>query len=221
MKYRIQFDYKGPKTSTASMQSDWIEARYVDVLLDDMQKTGRVHNLMIMDEMGSSWTRKEYAKLKETVEEEPHDITVYFDGGFDIQTGMAGAGTAVYYWKENRQYRFRLNSRLGELVSNNEAEYAAFYQSLSLLEEIGVRHMPCLFRGDAQGVLKQLSGEWPCYEESLNRWLDRIEAKLKQLNIKPEYEAINRKDNKEADKLATQALSGQLVRSHTEITERN
>ncbi|MFK4997802.1 reverse transcriptase-like protein [Bacillus sp. N9] len=125
----------------------------------------------------------------------------------------------MYYEKGDETYRFRFNAKLDELESNNEAEYAALYNGLLLLEEIGIHHMPCVIRGDSQGVLMQLAGEWPCYEPALNRWLDRMEAKIKKLGMKPSYEIISRKENKEADKLASQALLNIIVQSHAKIDE--
>jgi ribonuclease HI len=160
---------------------------------------------------------KEMKKLLAEIEEEPHDLTIYFDGGFDKNTNRAGLGAIIYYNQGKKKYRLRANQQIGELVTNNEAEYAAFYFGLSLLEELGVHHLSCEFRGDSQVVLKQLEGEWPCYEETLNRWLDRIEAKISELGLHPKYIAIDRKNNKEADKLASQALEGKTIHSKMQI----
>jgi len=66
-------------------------------------------------------------------------------------------------------------------------------------------------------VLNQLSGEWPCYEESLNKWLDRIEQKLTEMKINAKYTPIGRNENKEADKLATQALEEKRIYSKMQI----
>ncbi len=69
-----------------------------------------------------------------------------------------------------------------------------------------MHHLPVKFIGDSQVVINQLEDEWPCTEEELNNWADRIENKLEQLGISPHYEFVSRKRNKEADHLATQAL---------------
>ncbi|GFZ85716.1 hypothetical protein GCM10010978_27250 [Compostibacillus humi] len=68
--------------------------------------------------------------------------------------------------------------------------------------------MPVVFCGDAQVVINQLTGEWPCYEEELAKWMDRIESKLEKMGIQPEFVLKTRNDNKEADQLASQALRG-------------
>lgn len=80
-----------------------------------------------------------------------------------------------------------------------------------------VKGVTCEVKGDSQVVLKQLEGEWPCYEEDLNNWLDRIEAKIKTLRLSMVYTSISRNDNKEADKLATQALEGKRIYSKMQL----
>ena len=37
------------------------------------------------DEMGQAWNLKEMKKLVTEIEEEPHEVMVYFDGGFNKQ----------------------------------------------------------------------------------------------------------------------------------------
>jgi ribonuclease HI len=167
--------------------------------------------------MGQSWTLKEVKKLSEEIEEDPHHIMVYFDGGFNKDTYQAGLGAVIYFRQGKKKFRLRANELIDEMDSNSEAEYAALYYALNLLEELGVHHVPCDIKGDSQGLLKQLEGEWPCYEENLNRWLDRIEEKIKALGLKPRYQSIPRSENKEADKLATQALEGKKISSKVQL----
>lgn len=91
------------------------------------------------------------------------------------------------------------------------------FHALNLLEELDVKDVTCEVKGDSQVVLKQLEGEWPCYEEELNNWLDRIEVKLKKLHLNMIYSSIGRNENKEADKLATQALEGKRIYSKMQL----
>lgn len=217
MNIKLLFIYKGPKTTTLRMESEWFQEEYAEKMIDDLIKTGRVTDLTIVDELGREWNRKEFEKLRRKMEEEPTNPILYFDGGFHIGSGAAGTGMVIYYNKGKEQYRLRSNAKLNELETNNEAEYAALYNGLTMLEEIGVRHLPCVIKGDSQGVLKQLAGEWPCYESNLNRWLDRIEEKISSLGLKPTFEVISRNDNKEADKLAGQALAENFISSHVKL----
>ncbi|WP_409251114.1 reverse transcriptase-like protein [Bacillus sp. SCS-153A] len=216
MKMKVIWTYIGKIPDRIIFESEWMNRKYVDYLIEDLLRIGRAKDILIRDEMENEWSRKEFLKLNEELEQEPENITVYFDGGYDKENALAGLGMVIYYQKGGKNYRIRKNAKLQELENNNEAEYAALYSCMQLLEELEVRQVPCVIKGDSQVVLKQLEGEWPCYEETLNNWLDRIEAKIKALRIKPIYEAIDRKQNKEADHLANQALQDTFIHSHSE-----
>lgn len=217
MKYKLEWKYKLKGKESIAFTSDFLEGELALSAAEELERMGKALELSFLDEVGTTWTVKEMKKLLAEIEEEPHDLTVYFDGGYDRESSIAGLGAVVYYHQGKKKYRLRSNQLVDELESNNEAEYAAFYFALTLLEELDVHHLSCEFKGDSQVVLKQLEGEWPCYEESLNRWLDRIEAKIKQLGLHPKYFPIERKLNKEADKLATQALEGKTIHSKMQI----
>lgn len=213
MKYKIEWNYKLNRNQNVWFTSDWLDSELALETGLEIEKSGKAIDLNYYDEKGVSWTTKELKQLLAEVEEEPHDVTIYFDGGFDKSRFEAGLGVVIYYKQGRKKYRIRANQLIHEMDTNNEAEYAAFYFAMNLLEELGVHHMSCEFKGDSQVVLKQLEGEWPCYEDNLNRWLDRIEAKMKEMGIHAKYTPIPRQDNKEADKLATQALEGKNVNS--------
>lgn len=217
MEMKLKFKYTSKTASTIWFESDYFPRKETLIHVDDLMKTGRVLDLEVIDEMGNSWSRKEFIKLNQELEKEPENIIVYFDGGFDKESLLAGAGIVIYYDKGGESFRIRKNELLEEIDNNNEAEYAALHIALGLLEEIGVKNTPCTIKGDSQVVMKQLEGEWPCYEEGLNRWLDRIEALIKKLSLKTTLVVLNRKDNKEADKLANQALQGTKVHSNKRL----
>ncbi|RLQ95163.1 reverse transcriptase-like protein [Falsibacillus albus] len=217
MNAKIIWLYKGPVT--IELESEFIPFEKIEVLLKDINRTGRVKDITIEDEMGNKWNQKEFSKLQSKVEEEAHNVVVYFDGGYNKDERIAGVGVVIYYEKGNDSWRIRMNERLEQLESNNEAEYAALYTSLSVLQELDVAKIPCTFRGDSHVVLNQLSGEWPCFDDQLNKWLDRIEEKIKELGIKFIAEPIHRNENKEADKLASQAIENISVYSHAQINQ--
>ncbi|MFC3884093.1 ribonuclease H family protein [Bacillus songklensis] len=218
MKFQIEWHYKF-KSREVSFLSEYTNAEEALLIVEDLEKTGRTKETFLLDEQRNKWTVKEAKKLVKDVETEPHDIVAYFDGGFDLSMGTSGVGAVIYYQQNNRKYRIRQNARLEQLNSNNEAEYAAFYYVLQQLELLGVSKTSIVFRGDSQVVLKQLSGEWPCFEEDFNRWLDRIEEKMDELKIHPIYEPVSRKQNQEADQLATQALQGTEIASHKQLDD--
>lgn len=217
MKYKLEWNYKVKGLDKILFTSDMIDGESAVRAAEELEKTGKATDLYFYDELGTSWSLKEMKKLLMEIEEEPHDLVVYFDGGFQKESNRAGLGAVIFFRQGKKKFRIRANQVVNEMDTNNEAEYAAFYFAVTLLEEMGVQHLPCEFQGDSQVVLKQLEGEWPCYEDVLNRWLDRIEAKLKQMGIEPKYKAISRNENKEADKLASQALEGKEIYSRTQL----
>jgi ribonuclease HI len=217
LKYRLEWMYKTKSNEKIQFSSESVSGETAIQIGEELESTGKVSDLLFYDEKGTSWILKEMKKLMTEIEEDPHEVTVYFDGGFQKETNHAGLGAVIFFKQGKKKYRIRANERIDELETNNEAEYAAFYYALNIIEDLGVHLLSCEFKGDSQVVLKQLEGEWPCYEDTLNRWLDRIEEKIKSLGLVPKYTSITRKDNKEADKLATQALEGKEIFAKTLI----
>lgn len=217
MKVRIEWMYKTPKGTETTLHSDEMSAAQALLMAEDMERTGRVKSLTFIDLHESIWTVKEMKEYLKEIETEPHNITVYFDGGFDHGTSKSGLGCVIYYEQNGKSYRLRRNAFSDELTSNNEAEYASLYLSLQELELLNVHHLPVRFIGDSQVVIKQMDGEWPALEKDLSNWADRIDEKLKNLSIQAEYELVGRKSNAEADRLATQALNGVDIIATSEV----
>ncbi|WP_066174010.1 reverse transcriptase-like protein [Bacillus marinisedimentorum] len=219
MMFRIEWLYMNPKRKReVEFISGWISGDEVLQLADDIIKTGRTKEIIFVDEKDVRWNRKEMERLLAQVEEEPHDIQAFFDGGYDKKAGKASAGMVIYYKKDGKTHRIRRNASLQELSSNNEAEYAALWNLVVMMEEAGIQHQTIGISGDSAGAINQASGEWPCYDETLNTWLDRIEQKLEDLGLKVRWELIDRKKNKEAHELAHKGLEGTLIDGSTIIT---
>ncbi|WP_243521434.1 ribonuclease H family protein [Bacillus pseudomycoides] len=219
MKYKIYWLYKTKSSLQTELTTDYMNIEESLQFATDFEKTGRVKELLFYDEMGAEWTLKEMKKLSKQVEEEPQDIHIYFDGGYDLETKEAGIGICIYYKKGHKVYRVRRNAYIEGIYDNNEAEYAALLYGMNVLEELGIKYEPVTLHGDSQVVLQQLAGEWPCYDEHLDHYLDQIEQKAKQMKLKLVCEPVARKQNKEAHQLATQALEGTVIDSHKEIME--
>lgn len=217
LKIRMEISYKTPKGQETQLFADELKAEKAILITEDLMKIGRLKDVTFMDSEDRTWSLKELKKFLKGIETEPHDITIYFDGGFDQETKNSGLGCVIYYKQNKKNYRIRKNALLQELDTNNEAEYAALYLGLDELDVLGVHHLPVRFVGDSQVVINQLNGEWPCYEEVLSKWADRIEARLEKMGIRPEYVAISRKKNQEADHLASQALEGKIISSRIEL----
>lgn len=209
MRIRLEWKYRSGKGAETVFRSDEMPVVSGVQIAEDLERTNRVRELVFVDSQDDSvWTMKEIKSYLKSIETEPHDITVYFDGGFDVANKDSGLGCVIYYSQSGKSYRLRQNERIDGLVSNNEAEYAALYLCVQELEYLEVKNMPVSFSGDSKIVINGMNGAWPIVEKELVRWADRIQTKLDQLGIQPEYYLLPRKDNFEADKLATQALKG-------------
>ena len=215
----IEWTYKTPRGTETIFRSEEMRAAKALLFAEDIERTGRAKSIVFTDQLDTIWTLKEMRKYLKEIVTEPHNITVYFDGGFDRETNKSGMGCVIYYDQNGKSYRLRRNAHSVELISNNEAEYAALYLCLQELELLNVHHLPVRFIGDSQVVINQLSEEWPTLENNLSKWADRIEAKLKDLTIQATYELVGRKRNSEADRLATQALHDISITATSEIVD--
>src|SRR5690625_2856024 len=190
MKYiKIEYIYQTVKGVEGKFSSDEFSVKDAIIIARDLQKTDRIKKIKFTDSNGNEWTLKQLEKYLTEIKEEPHHIIVYFDGGFNLKYRTAGLGCAIYYEQNDKKYRLRKNALVEGLESNNEAEYAALHLGLKELEMLDVHHLPVTFIGDSLVVIHQLNGEWPCYEEELTAWIDRVEEKIGALGIIPTYEA--------------------------------
>lgn len=221
MKIRLEVVYKPTKgKSQYQLKTDFLAIQEALYLSEDLEKTGRTVKIDYIDETEGSWLRKHLLKYIENLKEEPHNVVVYFDGGFHEEKQLSGVGIVIYFEQNDRYYRLRKNQFLNQLNSNNEAEFAALWSAISELEGLGVHHQPLVIKGDSLVVINQAKGEWPCYEQEHTRWLDRIEEKIAASGLNVSYEAISRRENKEADQLASQALTETFIDAVSEVKKR-
>ncbi|MFC7686889.1 ribonuclease H family protein [Ureibacillus sp. GCM10028918] len=217
MKITIEWTYKTKNGIETIFRSDEMPPAHALTIGEDLEKTGRAKKIEYIDQHDSTWVSKELKKYIKEIDTEPHNVRVYFDGGYDIQTANAGLGIAIYYEQNGKSYRLRRNAPASGLNSNNEAEYAALHLAIVELDLLDVHHQTVQFLGDSQVVINQMSGEWPAYEKDLASWADRIDEKLNNLGITPEFELVPRKLNAEADRLATQSLQGVEITGQIEL----
>ncbi|WP_042473424.1 reverse transcriptase-like protein [Bacillus ndiopicus] len=217
MNIKIEWVYKAKNGAQVVFNSEHLPAAQALMIVEDLMLTGRAKNIVLLDAYDSTWTVKELKKYVKEIASEPQNITIYFDGGFQKNTRQAGLGYVVYFEQDGKQYRIRKNAFVEGLVSNNDAEYAALHLSISTLEELNVHNSTVHFKGDSQVVIQQMAGEWPVYEKELAEWADKVDARLAKLNIIPVYEHVSRKQNEEADRLATQALNGIAIDGKKEL----
>lgn len=155
----IKVTYKTPENVETIFESNFMKSEKAILIVEDMLKTGRIESYECRDDMDQTWTLKQLKKYTEGVIQEPHHIMVYFDGGFDIQTNLSGLGCVIHYEQNNQKYRSRLNARIHEITTNNEAEYAALHFSIKELERLGIQNTKVSFVGDSKVVIHQMNDE--------------------------------------------------------------
>lgn len=214
MKVTLNYVYKIPKGASVHCVTEELDIEEALALEKDFHKVNRIREVTFRDGNGQERLRKELKTYIQKVETEPHNVKVYFDGGYEASNKQSGLGCAIYYEKDGETFRIRKNALVEELVSSNEAEYAALHLAVQELEMLGVRYLPVQIIGDSRLVINQMREEWPCYDDTLLSWADRVDAKLAVYGLEATYEHIPRAENREADRLASQAIEGVTIDSH-------
>ena len=211
MKLSLTVEYVIMSNKTVPLTSEFLPLADAKSLFTLLKKQANVASIQLEDEYGVTWTEKELHDYLEKLQEDPHDVTVLFDGGFDKSSKKAGVGVVIYYTIQHKRYRKRVNAQLDEIIDNNEAEYAALYFAIQQLEEVSIHHQDIVIQGDSRQVIHQMNDESPVVGDVYQNWCDRIDSIVQQLGLKPTYELLPRDQNKQADKPATQALEGNSI----------
>ena len=127
-------------------------------------------------------------------------LIIYTDGGARGNPGPAGIGAAIY--NEGRQIVAAISEYLG-VATNNQAEYKALIAALKKARELGAVELD--FYLDSELVVKQLKHEY----KVKNRDLAPLFLEVHNLSLgfqKITYTHVPRERNKEADRLANEAM---------------
>lgn len=140
---------------------------------------------------------------------QPHAIIAFCDGGARGNPGPSGYG--VYIQNENGEKLAELSQFLG-IRTNNYAEYSGLLAAL----EFALRYDHPRLRvvSDSELMVKQIKGQYkvkspdlrPLYEEARRRI-----AGLESFHI----QHVLRNKNKEADRLANQAMDEGMAKKRT------
>jgi ribonuclease HI len=129
-------------------------------------------------------------------------LIIYTDGCSKGNPGPAGIGVAVYQ-DEERVPIFMISNEIGS-VTNNQAEYRALIRALEYA--VGIKASDLEIRSDSELMVKQMNGSYrvknadlkPLYQEA-----KRLAGLISTFSIN----YIPREYNRQADKLANQALT--------------
>ncbi len=127
-------------------------------------------------------------------------LIIYTDGGARGNPGPAGIGAIIY--DENKKIVAEISEYLG-VATNNQAEYKALIAALQKAKNLGAEELECYL--DSELVVKQLKREY----KVKNKDLAPLFLMIHNLSInfkKISYTHIPRERNKEADRLANEAM---------------
>ncbi len=137
-------------------------------------------------------------------------IIIYTDGGSRGNPGHSGIG--VVFCNEKEQQVKSYGEYLGDNLTNNEAEYNAVIFALKKFKALFGKNLAekseIEIRSDSELMVKQLNGEYKILDEKIQPlFLAVWNLKLDFLKVK--FKSIPREKNKEADRLANEALDSQ------------
>ncbi len=131
-------------------------------------------------------------------------ITIYTDGAARGNPGPAGAGYILF--SDNGEVLFEGARYLGE-TTNNQAEYQALLGGLEKAIELGA--LTVNVKMDSELIVKQLRGQYRVKNEGLKPLYMKARnliGKFEQFHV----EHVRRENNKDADRLANQAIDDVL-----------
>lgn len=127
-------------------------------------------------------------------------LIIFTDGGARGNPGPAGIGAALY--NEHKKLVAEISEFLG-VATNNQAEYKALVAAFRKAADLGAKELECYL--DSELVVKQLKGEYRVKDKDLAKlFLDIHNLSLSFKKIT--YTHIPRERNKEADRLANEAM---------------
>ena len=137
-------------------------------------------------------------------------IIIYTDGGSRGNPGPAAAG--VMFCNEKGQSIKECSEYLGDKLTNNEAEYMAVIFALKKFKALFSKQLAkkseIEIRSDSELLVKQLNAEYKVLNENIQPlFLEIWNLKFDFQKIK--FKRIPREKNKQADKLANEALDAQ------------
>ncbi len=131
-------------------------------------------------------------------------ITIFTDGGARGNPGPAGSGAVIY---DGKKKVAEISKFLG-IQTNNFAEYEALLLALQKTKELfgsPVPH-PVSVKMDSELIVKQMKGEYKVKHSVLKEKHTRARLLIAESFPKITFTHVRREKNKEADKLANNAM---------------
>jgi len=137
-------------------------------------------------------------------------IIIYTDGGSRGNPGPSAIG--VVFCNEKQEILKKYSEYIGDNFTNNEAEYRAVIFALKKFKQIFgkklAKNSEIELRSDSEFLVKQLEGLYKILDSKIQSLFIAV-WNLKLDFKKVKFKHIPREKNKEADKLANEALDNQ------------
>jgi len=127
-------------------------------------------------------------------------LIIFTDGGARGNPGPSGIGAVLY--NEDKAIVAEISEYLG-VATNNQAEYKALIAALKKATELKATELDCYL--DSELVVKQLKREYKVKNQDLAPlflMIHNLSLNFKKIS----YTHIPREKNKEADRLANEAM---------------
>jgi len=131
-------------------------------------------------------------------------ITIFTDGAARGNPGPAGAGFVLF--SDGGDVLFEGANYLGE-TTNNQAEYRALLGGLEKAVELGASIVHV--KMDSELIVKQLKGQYRVKNEGLKPLYQKARNLIGKFE-RFQVEHVRRENNKDADRLANQAIDDVL-----------
>ncbi|MCO5603611.1 hypothetical protein L7F22_057762 [Adiantum nelumboides] len=145
-------------------------------------------------------------KVEEEVSKLGEAHSLYVDGAYKRKVDKAAVGVVIY--DEEGRKVFGKGLMFENVHSNHEAEYVALSLGLEWCLNLGIKRLNAF--GDALLLVKQVHGTWACRNQGLVVRLRRVKELLKRFEV-AHLLHVPRKDNQEADTLASEKLQDVII----------
>ncbi len=129
-----------------------------------------------------------------------NEVVVYTDGASRGNPGPASYGVWIC---ANEKPLEELKGYLG-IQTNNYAEYSAVIQALTWAKQKGISQV--VVRSDSELLVKQLSGIYKVKSDAIKPLYQQIKNLIGSSFKSVSFQHVRREFNKEADRLANEAL---------------
>ena len=138
----------------------------------------------------------------------PNTVIAYTDGGSRGNPGPAGYGVQIVNGTDGTLIA-ELREALGT-TTNNVAEYRALLAALGWAVANSVAHLH--IRADSELLVKQMRGEYRVKHPGLQPLYEEAKTMCRQIG-RVTFEHVRREQNKEADRLANEAMDEAAART--------